>query len=348
MVMKRNRFLTILLILVLSLTLIGCQSAPADKPADKPADQGEKLVLKLSSTSSKGGALYESGAKFKELVEERSNGMIEVQLFADGQLAKDLDAIDAHQTGAIEMSLPSTCMAQIDPKFGVFDIPFLFKNHAAVQKFAEGDFWKNEFQPLFEQNGLVGVAMVENGFRHITNNKRPIVVPEDLKGIKLRVPQSKLRVAMFQEFGANPITMDFSEVFTALQQGVVDGQENPYVQIEAGKFYEVQKYLSITYHTYTPGYLTASKVWWDGLTQEQRDLIEQACIDAGTWSREYGRDSESTLLQKFKDAGIEVNEADLSAFQAQIEPVIEIIKQEVDPAFVDAVLAEVKRCNDAS
>lgn len=346
--MKKNRIFTVLLVLVLSIALIGCGSTPAPAPSgDKPAEV-EKLTLKLSSTSSVGGALYESGAKFKELVEERSGGNIEVQLFGDGQLAKDLDAIDAHKTGAIEMSLPSTAMAQVDPKFGVFDIPFLFKNHAAVQMFSEGDVWKNELQPLFLENGLVGLGFVENGFRHITNNKRPINVPADLKGIKLRVPQSKLRVAAFQQFGANPITMDFSEVFTALQQGVVDGQENPYTQIDAGKFYETQKYLSITSHTYTPGYLTASKVWFDGLTKEQQDLITQAAVDAGTWSREFGRDGEAALVKKFTDAGMVVNTADQAAFAAEVGPVIDILKETIDPAFVDKVVAEAKRCNDAN
>lgn len=348
--MKKNRIFTVLLVLILSIALIGCGTTPAAQPKEDPKGEPpvEKLTFKLSSTSSAGGALYESGAKFKELVEERSKGMIEVQLFGDGQLAKDLDAIDAHQTGAIEMSLPSTAMAQVDPKFGVFDIPFLFKNHAAVQKFSEGDVWKNDLQPLFLENGLVGVGFVENGFRQITNNVRPINVPADLKGIKLRVPQSKLRVAAFKQFGANPITMDFSEVFTALQQGVVDGQENPYTQIEAGKFYEAQKYLSITNHTYTPGYLTASKVWWDGLTDDQRDLIEQAAIDAGTWSREYGEGAGDTLLKKFKDAGMEVNTADSDAFAAEVAPVIEILKETLDPAFVDKVVNEAKRVNALS
>jgi tripartite ATP-independent transporter DctP family solute receptor len=343
---KKNSLFTLLIILVVSIALIGCGTTPAPAPSgEKPV---EKLVLKLSSTSSAGGALYESGAKFKQLVEERSGGNIEVKLFADGQLAKDLDAIDAHKTGAIEMSLPSTAMAQVNPKFGVFDIPFLFKNHAAVQMFSEGDVWKNDLQPLFLENGLVGLGFVENGFRHITNNVRPINVPADLKGIKLRVPQSKLRVAMFQQFGANPITMDFSEVFTALQQGVVDGQENPYVQIDAGKFYETQKYLSITSHTYTPGYLTASKVWFDGLTKEQQDLITQAAVDAGTWSREFGRDGEAALVKKFTDAGMVVNTADQAAFLSQVQPVIDLLKESIDPAFVDRVVQEAIRCNEAS
>jgi len=341
--MKKNRILSGLLVSVLSVALIGCGTTAVDKPADKPTEAvKETLTVKLSSTSSKGGAMYEGAIKFKELVEERSKGEIVVQVFPDGQLAKDLAAIDAHKTGAIHMSLPSTAMAQIDPKFGVFDIPFLFKDAAAVAKFAHGPMWAEDFQPLFGQYGMVGLAFWENGFRHITNNKRPINTPEDLKGIKLRVPESKLRVAMFKEFGANPATSDFSEVFTALQQGVFDGQENPFVQIEAGRFAEVQKYLSLTSHTYTPAYLVASKVWFDKLTPDQQKLLTQAAIDAGDYTREYGAKVEGELLAKFKAAGMQVNTADVPSFQAKVGPVVDLLKGSIDPAFVDKVVKTAK------
>jgi len=175
-----------------------------DKSADtSDAAKKPSVIIKLSSSANQGSAHYEGAIKFKELVEQRSNGDMEVQVFPDSQLAKDLAAIDAHKTGSIQMSLPSTVMAQIDPKFGVFDIPFLFKDAAAVAKFANGPMWTEEFQPLFEKYGMVGLGFWENGFRQITNNKLPINTPEDLKGIKMRVPESKLRVAMFKEFGAS-------------------------------------------------------------------------------------------------------------------------------------------------
>jgi len=348
--MKRNRIFSSLLVVVLAIALMGCGTTPAAKPADKPADKTEtsdaakkpSVTMKLSTTSSKGGAHYEGAIKFKELVEKNSNGDMEVQVFPDGQLAKDLAAIDAHKTGAIEMSLPSTVMAQIDPKFGVFDIPFLFKDSAAVKKFAHGPMWEEDFQPLFDKYGMVGLGFWENGFRQITNNVRPINVPEDLKGIKMRVPESKLRVAMFKEFGANPSTADFSEVFTALQQGVFDGQENPLTQIEAGRFYEVQKYLSITNHTYTPAYLVASKVWFDKLTTEQQEIIKKAAVEAGDYSREYGSKIGDELIAKFKKAGMIVNTADGEAFQAKTKPVIDLLKKSIDPAFVDKVVKAAK------
>lgn len=339
-------------LLVLIISLVGCggktqqsstdssqggsESTSNDEPGD--AEKKPSLTFRLSTTSSKGGAIYEGAMKYKELVEERSNGEIEVQVFPDGQLGKDLSALDAQRTGTIEMSLPSTAMAQKSPEFGVFDIPFLFENSEKVEEFASGPIWEEDLQPLFEQHGLVGLGFWENGFRHITNNIRPINVPEDLEGIKLRVPESRLRVAAFKEFGANPVTMDFSEVFTALQQGVVDGQENPYVQIEAGRFFEAQKYLSITNHTYTPAYLVASKVWWDKLSPEHQKILSEVAVETGTWTRQYGEEVSDELLNKFMEQGMEVNEADIKAFQAKVKPVIELLKESIDPVFIDKVI----------
>ncbi|MBP1932718.1 TRAP transporter substrate-binding protein [Ammoniphilus resinae] len=296
------------------------------------------LTVRLATTSAKGGALYEGAVKFSEIVKEKSNGTIDVQVFPDGQLGKDLSVLDAQKTGTVEMSIPSTAMAQKSPEFGVFDIPFLFENREKVQNFANGEIWKSDLLPLFEKHGLVGLGFWENGFRQITNNTRPINTPEDLEGIKLRVPESKLRVAAFKVFGANPTTMDFSEVFTALQQGVVDGQENPLGQIEAGRFYEIQKYLSITNHTYTPGYLVASKMWWDKLTPDQQKILSEAAVEAGDYSRTYGAQADDELLKKFKDAGMEVNDADVKSFQAKVEPVIDELKKSIDPGFVDKVV----------
>lgn len=341
---KRTTFSGLALVFTLILALVGCgttTTTTADKPqagSSGQANTAKPLVIKLSSSADRGSAHYEGALKFKEIVEQRSNGAIQVQVYSNSQLAKDLDAINAHKTGAIEMSLPSTVMAQIDPKFGVFDVPFLFKDRNAVRKFAEGSIWKQDLQPLFEKYGMVGLGFWENGFRQITNNKLPIVKPQDLKGIKLRVPESKLRVAAFKQFGANPITMDFSEVFTALQQGVVDGQENPLTQIDAGKFYEVQKYLSLSNHTYTPAYLVASKVWWDKLTSEQKDILSKAALDAGKYTFEFGEKADGELLDKFKKAGMQVNEVDGDAFQAQVQPVVDTLKKSIDPAFVDKVI----------
>lgn len=359
---KWLRISTVLFAFLVMVSLVGCGGN--DKPAASGGSSGgEKtggaaggsaaeskqseskspsLSFRLATTSGKGGAIYEGAVKYAEIVKERSKGAIEVKIFPDGQLGKDLSVLDAHKSGSIEMSLPSTVMAQKSPEFGVFEIPFLFENREKVAQIANGPIWNEDLKPLMEKDGLVGLGFWENGFRHITNNIRPINTPEDLKGIKLRVPESKFRVAAFKEFGANPTTMDFSEVFTALQQGVVDGQENPLVQVEAGRFYEVQKYLSLTNHTYTPAYLVASKIWWDKLTAEQQKILSEAAVEAGDWTRKYGSEAEDKLLQKYKESGMQVNTANVKSFQEKIGPVIEIVKESIDPAFVDKVIKAVQ------
>ncbi len=171
--------------------------------------------------------------------------------------------------------------------------------------------------------------MWENGTRQITNNVRPIVVPDDLKGIKIRTPKSTWRVKMFENWGANPTPMAFSEVFTALQTGVIDGQENPYTNIDAAKFNEVQKYLSETNHVYTPAYPTMGKAFYDGLDPEVRQVLEDTARDMESWARDKGAAEDEALRQKLVDAGMEFNKADHDAFVAASKPIYDAFANEV-------------------
>ena len=170
------------------------------------------------------------------------------------------------------------------------------------------------FKNLEDKTGYKVIAVWENGFRHITNNTRPINTPNDLKGIKLRTPKSKWRVKMFQSYGANPTPMSFSEVFTALKTGTMDGQENPYAQIASAKFQEVQKYLSITGHVYTPAYVTVHKDHWSKLPADVQSILEQAAKDTQKFVYEEAAKLEKSLLGVIKSAGVQVNEADKDAF----------------------------------
>ncbi|MEL6267715.1 MAG: TRAP transporter substrate-binding protein, partial [Pseudomonadota bacterium] len=178
-------------------------------------------------------------------------------------------------------------------------------------------------QQAANDNGFHIAAYWENGFRHITNNTRPIDKPTDLEGIKLRTPKGAWRVTMFQRYGANPTPMSFSEVFTALQTGVIDGQENPYAQIASAKFQEVQKYLSITGHVYTPGYLLASQKHFDALPDDAKALLTECGTETQEFVYEKAAALETELLQVIKDAGVAVNEADKAAFIEASAPVYE-------------------------
>jgi tripartite ATP-independent transporter DctP family solute receptor len=181
----------------------------------------------------------------------------------------------------------------------------------------------------------------ENGFRHITNNKHPINTPADLKGIKLRVPEGKWRVKMFQAYGANPSPMKFSEVFTALQTGVMDGQENPFAQIASAKFYEVQKYLSLTGHVYTPSYLVVSSKKWSTLPADVRKVLDETAKETQAYVYGKAAGDDEDLLVKMKAAGIKVNDADKNAFIAASKSVYTEFAKEVPgaQAVIDRAIA---------
>jgi tripartite ATP-independent transporter DctP family solute receptor len=192
-------------------------------------------------------------------------------------------------------------------------------------------FW-SRMEPEAEKKGLKLLAVWENGYRHITNSKRPINTPADLQGLKLRVPEGKWRVKMFQAYGANPSPMKFSEVFTALQTGVMDGQENPFAQIASAKFYEVQKYLSLTGHVYTPSYVAVGAKKWATLPADVRNIFETEAKATQAWVYEKAARDDDELLAKMKTAGIQVNNANKDAFIAASKPVYEEYAREVPGA----------------
>ena len=189
-------------------------------------------------------------------------------------------------------------------------------------------FW-SKFAPEAEKKGLKILAVWENGYRHVTNSKRPVNVPADLQGIKLRVPEGKWRVKMFQAYGANPSPMKFSEVFTALQTGVMDGQENPFTQIYTAKFQEVQKYLSLTGHVYTPAYAIVGAKKWATLPEDVRKILEETAKETQAWVYAAAEKDDNDLLAKLKAAGMQVNTPNKEAFIAASKPVYEEFAKEV-------------------
>ena len=189
-------------------------------------------------------------------------------------------------------------------------------------------FWP-KLEPAAEKKGPKVLAVWENGIRHITNSKRPIKVPADLKGIKLRVPEGVWRVKMFQAYGANPSPMKFSELFTALQTGVMDGQENPFTQIYSAKLQEVQKYLSLSGHVYTPAYLTVGMTHWNTLPADVRKALEDTAKETQAWVYDTAAKDDSDLLGKLKQAGMQVNDADKDAFIGASKPIYEEFGKEV-------------------
>ena len=289
----------------------------------------------------KPGSLQQiTAAEFTRRANERLAGKAEVKLFDSAQIGKDKELMQKLKLGTVHLALPSSIMSSVADEFGLFDMPFLVKDREHLGRIEDNVFW-SEIAPAAEAKGYKVLAVWENGIRHITNNARPIMTPADLDGVKLRTPKSKWRVIMFKTWGANPTPMAFSEVFVALQTGVIDGQENPYTNIWSAKFAEVQKYLSVTGHVYSPAYPTAGKAAFAKLPADVQEVLMSTAREMAQWARAEGAAADDDLRNKLAGAGMEVNVADRAAFVEASKPIYEQFASEVPTgkALIDQALA---------
>ena len=275
--------------------------------------KADPIEIKLGHVGEPGSLFAMSSEEFAKRANAKLGAKAKVVVFGSSQLGGDKEMLQKLKLGTIDLALPSTVMSSEVDQFGIFEMPYLVKDRAHMAKIEKEIVWP-KLVPEAGKKGLKILAVWENGYRHITNNKRPIKVPADLQGIKLRVPEGKWRVKMFQAYGANPSPMKLSEVFTALQTGVMDGQENPFTQTYSSKFQEVQKYLSLTGHVYTPAYLTAGSKKWAALPADVRKVLEDTAKETQGFVYATAEKADNELLQKLKDAGMQVNQADKTAF----------------------------------
>jgi tripartite ATP-independent transporter DctP family solute receptor len=299
-----------------------------------------QMELKFGHVGNPGSLFAKSTEEFAKRANERLGNKAKVVVFGSSQLGNDRELLQKLKLGTVDFALPSTVMSTESDLFGVFEMPYLVKDRKHMQRIEKDVFW-SKLAPAVENKGLKIIALWENGYRHITNNKRPINVPKDLDGIKLRTPKGKWRVKMFQAYGANPSPMAFSEVFTALKTGVMDGQENPFSQIYSGKFHEVQKYLSLTGHVYTPAYVTVGAKRWASLPADVRKSLEAAAKDTQKFVYSEAAKDEDQLLGKIKAAGVQVNEANKNAFITASKPIYDEFSKEVSGAkqLIDRAIA---------
>lgn len=283
--------------------------------------------IKLGHVGEPGSLFDQSAQEFAKRVNERLGGKAKVVVYGSSQLGSDSDMIKKLKLGTVDLALPSTVMSSQVPVFGLFEMPYLVKDRAHMARIRD-EIVLPKMAPAAEKDGVPIIAVWENGVRHITNNKRPIKTPEDLKGIKLRVPGGEWRVKMFQSYGANPSPLAFSEVFVALQTGVMDGQENPYAQIYPARFHEVQKYLSNTGHVYTPAYLTAGRSW-ARLDPEVQKIVTDTAKEMQPVVLDMAQKLDDELLGKLKAAGMEVNEVDKDAFIAASKAIYDEFSKQV-------------------
>lgn len=280
---------------------------------------------------------------FAKLANERLKGKVEVQVFPNSQLYTDKKVLDALSSGSVEMAAPSTAkFTSWVPQLQLFDLPFMFKNRKVLYQAMDGEVGQKMFKLLGKKN-MLGLAMWDNGFKQIGNNTREIRKPEDIKGIKFRIMSSKVLEAQFKIVGGNPQVMPFSEVYSALEQGVIDGQENTWSNMYSKKFFEVQKYITETNHGYL-GYLVVTNAqFWNHLPKDVRTELENIMKEVTSWIRENAYKINQDMKQKIIDSGktkvTELTEEEKEAFRKAFKPVQDEFRSVIGAEFIDAVNA---------
>ncbi|UWR38461.1 TRAP transporter substrate-binding protein [Sulfitobacter sp. W074] len=286
------------------------------------------------------GSLYDVSANhFAEVVNARLPEGWSVETYGASQLGDDQELLQKLRLGTVDLALPSSVMSSVDERFGVFELPYITKSRAHVDALRE-TILPEILVPAARDKGYEVLSMWESGYRHMTNSKRPIASPEDLVGIKIRMSKSPWRVAAFESYGANPTPMAFSEVFVALQTGVVDGQENPISIIYATRFNEVQKYLSLSGHIYAPVYLVAGSSLGK-FPEEVQTILREGAEETLAWNLAKSQELEAEQLKLLQDAGMEVNEVDTTAFVEATRAVQNAFAENVEGGrvLIDAVRA---------
>lgn len=296
-------------------------------------------VLRLSHNAAPGNPKAEASTKFAQLVAQKTNGRIKVEVGGSAQFGDDVESLTNMRLGTLAFSANSQgTTSGVVPQFSVIGLPFLFRDLNHAYKVVDGPVGE-KLNELAKAKGLVVLALWDNGIRHTSNNKRPIVKPEDLAGIKVRTPPDPITLDIFKSLGANPGPLAFSELYIALQQGVFDGQENPLMNIYSSKLHEVQKYISLTGHKYETTPLLASKRIFDTLPKADQQAIKEAAIEAGKLNRQMSLAADADLRKKLADAGVKINEVNQAEFAARTKPVYDKWSQQY-PDLVKLIVAE--------
>jgi tripartite ATP-independent transporter DctP family solute receptor len=288
--------------------------------------------------------------KFADLVEQKSGGKIKVRLFPSGQLGGDLQTVSSLQGGTLDMTVLNAGLLSSQVKeFGLFDLPFLFDSGKQADAVVDGPFGQKLAESLAPKN-LVGLGYWDLGFRNLTNSRRPVAKLEDIQGLKIRVLQSPLYIDLFNTLGANAVPLPFPELYTALEQKTVDGQENPATVIQTSKFAEVQKHLTFTRHIYNPQIVIFSKRVWDRYDPEEKKLIEGAAAEAKVYQRQVSRDAEAKAIEQLKAQGMQLTELspdEIARLRDKVKPVTEKFAKEANEASVKELFAEVEKARAA-
>lgn len=311
---KEGRFLSLskvsvlIMVIILVLSVIGFV-------------QSKEVVFKLGHVLPAEHSWGICSLGFAEEVTKKTEGRVTIEVYHNAQLGDEKEMVEGLQLGTLQMGLIGGDAFQgLEPKMGIQELPYAWEDHFHAYRAFDGELG-DKLLDLLAKKGIIGLSWWENGFRNITNNKRPINTPEDLNGLKLRVTPSKMRLDTFNALEALPVPMPFSELYSALQQGVVDGQENPLAIIYSNHFYEVQKYLSMTGHIWGNALLVISEKDWNKVSTEDKVIIKETAKKWANEQRKMIQDAEDDLKSKLAEKGIIINEVDKAPFIAKVQPV---------------------------
>ena len=284
--------------------------------------------------------------KFAELVQQKSGGKVTAKLFASGSLGNDVTMISALRGGTQEMTVPdSSTLVSLAKSFGVLNLPLVFDTEAQADALLDGPFGQKLLAELPDK-GLVGLGFWENGFRHVTNSRKPITKAEDIAGLKIRVIQNPLFLETFNTLGANAVPMPFPELYPAMESKAVDGQENPTATILASKFFEVQKHVALTKHIYSVWVLLMSKKMWDSLDAAEKKAVQDAAREATLFERKTIREFSDKALAELKQKGMQVTEfspAETARMKEKLKPVVTKFSKEFNEAAANEMLGELAK-----
>jgi len=316
-----NRVFATLAILVLATGAVFA-GGQAEGQSGESLETMEPMTIKLAHVVNEQDGFHIAAVKFQELVQERTDGTVTIEIYPNAQLGDERTLLEGMQIGTVDMGvITNGPVANFVEEIAVFELPFLFPSPEAAYEVLDGPIGQELLDEL-ERVQLKGLAYAERGFRNLTNDVRPVQSPTDVDGLKIRVMENPVYIDTFQSLGANAVPMAWTEALTAMQQGTIDGQENPVNVIYSFRLYEPQRYLSMTRHTYAPALFVMSLNLYNSLPADVQEILRTAAQEAAEYERMMNAESEATQMQALRDNGMEIIEdPDIAAFQEMVAPV---------------------------
>jgi tripartite ATP-independent transporter DctP family solute receptor len=277
-------------------------------------------VLKFGHIGGPGSLYWLSAEEFARRVAKETNNEVRIEIYPNSALGSDTAVLKKLQTGEVDFTVVATPMSSVADEFGIFEMPFLVRDREHVKRF-RNKLAYGYLGPAAKAHGLFLLGMWELGFRHITNDRRPVAGPDSLKGLRLRVPKGEWRVKMFKAYGVDAVPMEFKDVYAGIQRGEVNGLETPLDLIYGAGLQKVQKYLSLSYHLYSPAFLVTGRAKYAKLPPQTAKTIERIALEMQDWTLKKGAELDTELVERFRSAGLAVNECDRLAFTIQSLPI---------------------------